>query len=177
MATLWEFSRDSLAQALLEHHQDLIDWLRANNISPDLVGAAEPITVEEIDGQKLIRYTEYWPSIPAISPWPISRVPLLVEPTFMSRPAPRPRRFELHRDRDVTGVSGPGIVADGAQFDEPFSVALPDGSTVMLSPGWCVVRWRGEHTSTVFWDRLASAEAVHGHGGATRFVWPDAPDD
>ena len=45
------------------------------------------------------------------------------------------RTFELHRDRDVSGVSGVGVVADG--------VAFPDGLSV--------VRWRGERQSTVVW--------------------------
>jgi hypothetical protein len=51
------------------------------------------------------------------------------------------RTFEFHRDADVTGVSGTGIVADGVAFD--------DGVTV--------VRWRGERRSTVVWP---SAVAV-----------------
>jgi len=67
------------------------------------------------------------------------------------------RTFELHRDTDVTGYSGPGVVADGAVFD--------DGVTV--------VRWRGEHRSTVAWPSVEAAIAVHGHDGATRLVWTD----
>lgn len=66
--------------------------------------------------------------------------------------------FELHRDVDVSGVSGTGIVADGAVF--------PDGVTV--------IRWRGDRSSTVVWPRLEDAEAIHGHGGATRIVWTGA---
>lgn len=65
------------------------------------------------------------------------------------------KTFQLHRDTDVSGVSAAGVVADGAQF--------PDGTVV--------VRWRGEHASTVVWNDLASALAVHGHDGATRVVW------
>jgi hypothetical protein len=68
-----------------------------------------------------------------------------------------PRRFHLQRDTDVSGVSGTGRVADG--------VLWPDG-TVSL-------RWIGARPSVVFWDRLEDAEAVHGHGGATRIVWDD----
>jgi hypothetical protein len=66
-------------------------------------------------------------------------------------------RFHLDRDVDVTGASGTGHVADG--------VVWPDGTVT--------VRWRGERKSTVNWDRLDDAEAVHGHGGATRIVWDD----
>lgn len=47
------------------------------------------------------------------------------------------RRFQLHRDQDITGVSGTGIVADGVLFADR-SVAI---------------RWRGEHPSTVVWAR------------------------
>lgn len=66
-------------------------------------------------------------------------------------------RFQLVRDKDVTGVSGTGIVADG--------VLWPDGSVS--------IRWRGERTSIVYWHTLEDAKAVHSHGGATRFVWLD----
>lgn len=45
------------------------------------------------------------------------------------------RLFQLHRDEDPTGVSGPGIVADGVEFDD----------------GTVVIRWRSEHASTVVW--------------------------
>lgn len=71
------------------------------------------------------------------------------------------RRFELHRDHDVSGVSGTGVVADGVEW--------PDGSVS--------IRWRGERPSIVFWHSLADAEQVHGHGGATRFVWLDSDTD
>lgn len=67
------------------------------------------------------------------------------------------RRFYLQRDHDVTGASGTGRVADG--------VLWPDGTVT--------VRWRGERPSTVHWDRLTDAEAVHGHNGMSRIVWID----
>lgn len=67
------------------------------------------------------------------------------------------RVFQLVREQDITGVSGTGVVADGALW--------PDGSVS--------IRWRGDRPSIVFWHDLAAAEAVHGHGGATRFVWAD----
>lgn len=68
------------------------------------------------------------------------------------------RTFHLHRDHDVSGVSGEGVVADGVTF--------PDGVTV--------VRWRGERQSTVVWPSIDDVIAIHGHGGATRLVW-DTP--
>jgi hypothetical protein len=72
-------------------------------------------------------------------------------------PPPAPRLFTLERDHDVTGVSGTGIVADG--------VVWPDGTVS--------IRWRGERPSVVFWNSLEDAEAVHGHGGSTRFEWAE----
>jgi hypothetical protein len=77
-------------------------------------------------------------------------------------PEPRfARPFVLQRDRDISGVSGTGLVADG--------VLWPDGTVS--------IRWTGPMPSTVFWHSLANALHVHGHGGATRVVWADAPAD
>lgn len=69
------------------------------------------------------------------------------------------RRFELHRDRDLSGISGTGVVADGVVFPS----------------GYAVVCWRGDRPSVVVWPNgIADPEFIHGHGGATRFVWLDA---
>ena len=62
--------------------------------------------------------------------------------------------FQLHRDVDVSGVSGTGVVADGVEW--------PDGT--------CTIRWRGQRQSTVNWNSLDDVIAIHGHGGATRIV-------
>lgn len=67
------------------------------------------------------------------------------------------RRFHLQRTTDITGVSGTGRVADG--------VLWPDGTVS--------IRWAGPRPSTVFWNSLANAEHVHGHGGHTVIVWDD----
>lgn len=67
------------------------------------------------------------------------------------------RTFEFHRDADVSGVSGTGVVADGIVFDD----------------GTAVVHWRGDHRSTVVWRSIEAAVAIHGHDGATRLVWTD----
>lgn len=67
------------------------------------------------------------------------------------------RRFELHRDVDVSGVSGTGVVAEGVAFADETAV----------------IRWLGPRSSTVIWSSIADAIAIHGHGGATRFVWFD----
>lgn len=69
------------------------------------------------------------------------------------------RRFQLQRDTDVSGVSGTGLVAEGAEF----------------SDGAVVLRWTSAWpTSVVFHERgMESVEAIHGHGGHTRIVWLD----
>ncbi|MFI6909637.1 hypothetical protein ACIBKY_50840 [Nonomuraea sp. NPDC050394] len=71
------------------------------------------------------------------------------------------RRFMLMRHTDVSGVSGTGVVADGVQW--------PDGTVV--------IRWRGDRPSTVQWNSIDDAIAVHGHDGKTGFVYLDHPDD
>jgi hypothetical protein len=61
------------------------------------------------------------------------------------------------RDEDPTGYSGTGEVAEGVEFTD----------------GTAVIRWQGDHRSTVVWSDLASARAVHGHDGRTRFEFLD----
>ena len=74
------------------------------------------------------------------------------------------RVFELHRDTDVSGISGTGVVAEG----------------IVFSDGVVALRWvvppgsigSGNPTSVVFHDNgIASVEAIHGHSGSTRIVW------
>lgn len=67
------------------------------------------------------------------------------------------RRFELHRDVDVSGVSGTGVVAEGVLFGD----------------GRVATRWIGEVAQTSAWDSIAHVIYVHGHDGATRLVWID----
>jgi D-hexose-6-phosphate mutarotase len=66
-----------------------------------------------------------------------------------------PRVFVLYRRIDETGVSGTGIVAHGVQWTD----------------GTVAVRWLGENPSTVIWDNIDKAMAVHGHDGKTVVVW------
>jgi len=65
------------------------------------------------------------------------------------------RTFVLIRERDVSGVSGIGRVAEGVQFTD----------------GTVAIRWLTGKASTVIWDSLEDAMAVHGHGGDTQCVW------
>ncbi len=83
------------------------------------------------------------------------------------------RRFQLHRDAAVSGISGAGIVADGTQFPKECAITWPDGAVLHLPAGWVRLVWRGAYRSTVLWDSPEQAMAVHGHGGATRLVWLD----
>ncbi|MFI6369227.1 hypothetical protein ACIBG0_41785 [Nocardia sp. NPDC050630] len=69
------------------------------------------------------------------------------------------QRWQLHRDVDVTGRSGTGIVAHGIRF--------PDGTAAM--------RWIGEPASTVTFDAITHVTSIHGHDGRTRLVWSDPP--
>lgn len=71
------------------------------------------------------------------------------------QPGPTPRVFWLDRHRDVSHVSGTGVVAWGVQF--------PDGAVA--------VRWHGAHPSTVAWPSVEDAIAIHGHSGATELRW------
>jgi hypothetical protein len=70
------------------------------------------------------------------------------------------RRFELHRDEDVTGVSGTGTVAEGVQFVESDIVVL---------------RWNTPWPTSVVWHErgIESVVKIHGHDGKTRLVWLD----
>lgn len=68
------------------------------------------------------------------------------------------RRFQLHRDEDLTGISGTGVVAEGVQWS---------------TGGQCVYRWLTATSTTTFADSIADVEAIHGHDGRTRVVWLD----
>jgi hypothetical protein len=71
-----------------------------------------------------------------------------------------PILFTLERDVDVSGISGTGVVADGAIW--------PDGTVS--------VRWRGERPSIVHWGHMGDVKAIHGHNGSTRIVLSSAAD-
>ena len=65
------------------------------------------------------------------------------------------RRFLLLREEDPTGISGTGIVAEGA----------------LLSDGRCVVHWLTDYASINIYDSTETMEALHGHDGKTRTIW------
>jgi hypothetical protein len=65
------------------------------------------------------------------------------------------KTFILQRHEDVSGVSGTGVVAEGVEFT--------DGSVT--------IRWFGDNPSTVMWENIYAAMAIHGHGGKTQIVY------
>lgn len=67
------------------------------------------------------------------------------------------RRFELHRHKDVSGVSGVGVVAEGVQFHDK----------------QVVVSWFGKHHCISVWPSIKDVKAIHGHEGKTEVVWLD----
>jgi hypothetical protein len=67
------------------------------------------------------------------------------------------RRFVLNRTKDISGISGTGIVAEGVVF--------PSGRVV--------IEWYGSRPSIVIWQNLEDPEFIHGHGGATTIDFID----
>lgn len=65
-------------------------------------------------------------------------------------------RFEMHRDVDVSGMSGQGHVASGIRL--PFRLGV-------------LMKWRTPTWSVVWYPRVEWVERVHGHDGHTRIVW------
>lgn len=65
------------------------------------------------------------------------------------------RSFVLFRRTDETGVSGTGVVAEGARFAD---------DTVAL-------RWLTENTSTSVYDSIETVKSIHGHGGKTVVIF------
>ena len=68
------------------------------------------------------------------------------------------RRFQLHRDKDASGVSGVGVVAEGCEFTN----------------GACALTWLTKFRSVAMYTSVKELEMVHGHEGATRLVWIDS---
>ena len=69
-----------------------------------------------------------------------------------SQEVPAARLFHMVRTRDVSGVSGTGVVALGTQY--------PSGK--------CTISWLGELSCIGVYDSLDQLLAIHGHGGNTQ---------
>jgi hypothetical protein len=67
------------------------------------------------------------------------------------------RRFHLLRHADETGISGTGVVAEGALFTN----------------GKAVVSWLTSVSSVAVYDSIEAVVAIHGHNGKTEVVWVD----
>lgn len=63
-----------------------------------------------------------------------------------------PRLFQVDRDHDVVGVSGTGLVAEGAVSHD----------------GRVALTWLGEYQSVAVYDSIKVVEAVHCSGGNSR---------
>jgi hypothetical protein len=72
------------------------------------------------------------------------------------------KTFRLIRDEDVSGVSGTGVVAVGAEFPT----------------GRCIIEWlpgRFDVRSLNIYQNAGEIEQINGHDGATRIVWDGSP--
>lgn len=67
------------------------------------------------------------------------------------------RRFHFERDKDVSGTSGCGIVAEG----------------VIFSNGHVALTWLSKHPSINLYDSIEDVELIHGHQGCTKIVYDD----
>lgn len=67
------------------------------------------------------------------------------------------RRFIMIRNKDLTGISGTGVVAEGAVF----------------SDGLSILRWLRSPFALGVYPSLDDLIAVHGHGGASQVVFID----
>ena len=72
------------------------------------------------------------------------------------------KEFYLLRNKDVSGVSGEGVVARG----------------VILESGRCVLEFvNSVHTSINIYQNITDVELIHGHSGATEIIMGTPPKD
>jgi len=88
--------------------------------------------------------------------WADATVFLTLSDAFDSSAYPT-RLWHLHRDEDLSGMSGTGVVAEGVQW--------PDGQVAY--------RWTTDPSTTQLASSVEDVEHIHGHGGKTRVVWHD----
>lgn len=67
------------------------------------------------------------------------------------------RRFVLNREKDDTGTSGTGVVAEGVEF----------------SNGQVAIHWISQLESVNVYANAKVLAALHGHGGNTVIQWVD----
>lgn len=71
------------------------------------------------------------------------------------------KTFLLKRDRDISGVSGCGIIAEGCLFES----------------GEVALHWFGEHGSINIYHSLEDLKFVHSHGDCTKIIFNDPETD
>jgi hypothetical protein len=59
VTVLWTLTPAQIEAALRDHdlYESLLQWVRSNGIDPNYVSPRHPVTVEDIDGERVIRYT------------------------------------------------------------------------------------------------------------------------
>ena len=67
----------------------------------------------------------------------------------------RAKLFYLQRDKDLSGVSGTGRVADGVEF----------------ANGMCALSFHSEYPHCNVYANMRALLEVHGHEGATRVIF------
>lgn len=67
------------------------------------------------------------------------------------------QRIQLYREKDHSGVSGVGLIAEGIVFTD----------------GRVAIRWTGDLSSITLHNSIANVERVHGHHGGTHVVFLD----
>lgn len=72
-------------------------------------------------------------------------------------PPTRMRRFVFNRIKDVSGLSGTGVVVEGVEF----------------SGGWVALTWLSPLSSVSFYPNVKTAIEIHGHEGQTVLQWLD----
>lgn len=70
-------------------------------------------------------------------------------------------KFYIFRKKDISGISGTGIVAVGVEF--------PSGKIV--------IEWTSYQTSIGLYDNMTKFLEVHGHEGNTEIIKGEVPSD
>jgi hypothetical protein len=67
------------------------------------------------------------------------------------------KKFHLLRTQDESGVSGTGVIAEGA----------------MDHNGVCFLSWLTKYQSWGIYPSMETLENIHGHGGKTQIVYDE----
>jgi len=81
----------------------------------------------------------------------------VVKPSAIPKGLVKSRRFRLRREKDISGVSGTGYVAEGVEF----------------VCGMVALSWYGSHQGVNVYHSMRTCVELHGHDGATKVEWVD----